>query len=37
MSEQENFDALFSPVVDMGESSKKSVEDYQVEIGRAHV
>jgi len=30
MSEQDNYDALFSPQVDMGEANKKSTEDYQV-------
>ena len=30
MSEQDNYDALFSPQVDMGESAKKNTEDYQV-------
>lgn len=30
MSEQENFDALFNPTVDMGDSSKKVYDDYQV-------
>jgi len=30
MSEQNNYDALFNPQVDMGESSNKSTDDYQV-------
>lgn len=30
MPEQENYDALFSPQVDMGEATKKNTDDYQV-------
>ena len=30
MSEQDNYDALFTPQVDMGETAKKNTEDYQV-------
>jgi len=30
MNEQDNYDALFSPQVDMGETAKKSTEDYRV-------
>ena len=30
MSEQENFDALFNPSVEMGDSSKKTYDDYRV-------
>jgi len=30
MNENQDFDALFSPQVDMGEASSKSAEDYQV-------
>jgi len=30
MNELENYDLLFNPQVDMGDSSKKSTEDYQV-------
>ena len=30
MSEQENFDALFSPKVDMGDAAAKNSEDYRV-------
>lgn len=30
MNEQDNFDALFSPQVDMGETSSKPADDYQV-------
>ncbi len=30
MSEQDQYDALFNPQVDMGETSKRNTEDYQV-------
>jgi len=30
MSEQQDYEALFSPQVDMGEANKKSADDYQV-------